>query len=137
MSETAPNSKGPAKVQMTPEQAASLGLTPAPEATTPAEPTLIPVSEVKPEEVARLGLRLNVGEMQLEVHCGSFVPELIMVVDRSGNAVAEYTVGPVSARDASSEPRVYDAGIINPTACDPTLSDGGIVDHGKLTAKDL
>lgn len=28
-------------------------------------------------------------------------------------------------------------GIITPASCTPSLSDGGIVDHGKLTAKDL
>ncbi|MFD9415397.1 flagellin [Streptomyces goshikiensis] len=38
MSETTPNSKGPAKVQLSPERAASLGVTPAPGATTPVVP---------------------------------------------------------------------------------------------------
>ncbi|MFD6468521.1 MULTISPECIES: flagellin N-terminal helical domain-containing protein [Streptomyces] len=41
MSETRPNSKGPAKVQLSPERAASLGLTPAPGATTPVVPTAL------------------------------------------------------------------------------------------------
>ncbi|MFE5796178.1 hypothetical protein ACFQ8C_26860 [Streptomyces sp. NPDC056503] len=44
MSETMPNSKGPAKVQMSPEVAASLGLTPAPEAAAPGADLIVPIT---------------------------------------------------------------------------------------------
>lgn len=38
---------------------------------------------------------------------------------------------------AASNTDLSVTGIITPAACTPSLSDGGIVDHGKLTAKDL
>ncbi|NUT76536.1 DUF1120 domain-containing protein [Pseudomonas sp. C1C7] len=38
---------------------------------------------------------------------------------------------------AASSTDLSVTGIITPSACAPTLSNGGIVDHGKLTAKDL
>lgn len=42
---------------------------------------------------------------------------------------------PVAHAASSTELSV--TGTITPSACAPTLSDGGIVDHGKLTARDL
>ncbi|MFF2748578.1 hypothetical protein ACFVVA_23950 [Kitasatospora sp. NPDC058048] len=44
MSEAMPNSKGPAKVQMSPEVAASLGLTPTPEAVAPGADLIVPIT---------------------------------------------------------------------------------------------
>lgn len=38
---------------------------------------------------------------------------------------------------AASNTDLSVTGIITPSSCTPTLSSGGIVDHGKLTAKDL
>ncbi|RKS18652.1 uncharacterized protein DUF1120 [Pseudomonas sp. WPR_5_2] len=42
-----------------------------------------------------------------------------------------------SSTFAASSTDLTVTGTITPSACAPTLSDGGIVDHGKLTAKDL
>ncbi|MGJ7513326.1 DUF1120 domain-containing protein [Pseudomonas baetica] len=42
---------------------------------------------------------------------------------------------PVALAASSTDLSV--TGIITPSACAPVLSDGGIVDHGKLTARDL
>ncbi|WP_242171486.1 MULTISPECIES: DUF1120 domain-containing protein [unclassified Pseudomonas] len=38
---------------------------------------------------------------------------------------------------AASNTDLSVTGVITPSSCTPTLSDGGIVDHGKLTARDL
>ncbi len=38
---------------------------------------------------------------------------------------------------AASSTDLSVSGIITPASCTPSLSDGGVVDHGKLTAKDL
>lgn len=38
---------------------------------------------------------------------------------------------------AASNTDLSVTGIITPSSCTPTLSDGGVVDHGKLTARDL
>lgn len=38
---------------------------------------------------------------------------------------------------AASSTDLSVTGIITPASCTPSLSDGGVVDHGKLTAKDL
>lgn len=52
------------------------------------------------------------------------------------SAAAWLLIGTSSAFAASSTDLSV-TGTITPSACAPTLSDGGIVDHGKLTAKDL
>lgn len=83
MSETTPNSKGPAPVQLTPET---------------TEPALIPADQVKPEGVGTLSLRYLDGVAQLVVSGGAVIPGGITVVDASGNAVAGYT-----ARSSSSQ----------------------------------
>ena len=38
---------------------------------------------------------------------------------------------------AASNTDLSVTGIITPASCTPSLSDGGVVDHGKLTARDL
>ncbi|MFD9487791.1 multicopper oxidase domain-containing protein [Streptomyces sp. NPDC059991] len=86
MSETTPNSKGPAKAQMSPEQMASLGLTPASEAAAPAEPTLVPASEVKPEDIGTLSIEYRDGKPVIVVSGGSYIPATLMIADESGNA---------------------------------------------------
>ncbi|MFE7524612.1 hypothetical protein ACFU7Y_02700 [Kitasatospora sp. NPDC057542] len=92
MSETTPNSKGPAKRQMSPEEMASLGLTSTPEATAPVQPTPVPASEVKPEDVGTLTLEYKDGQPVLTVRRGPFVPSSIPVLDESGTHVANYDV---------------------------------------------
>src|SRR5689334_13790709 len=42
---------------------------------------------------------------------------------------------PVALAASSADLRV--TGLITPSACTPSLSGGGIVDHGKVTVKDL
>ncbi|MER5434186.1 hypothetical protein [Streptomyces sp. NPDC002588] len=91
MSETTPNSKGPVQRQMTPEMAASLGLTPTPSDTAPSEPALIPASEVKPEEIGTLALEYRDGRPVIVVSRGKYMPAAIKVVDTSENTVASYS----------------------------------------------
>ncbi|WP_223450544.1 MULTISPECIES: DUF1120 domain-containing protein [unclassified Pseudomonas] len=51
------------------------------------------------------------------------------------SATALIGVAPYALAASSTDLTV--TGLITPNACTPTLSDGGIVDHGKLSAKDL
>ncbi|MGW1638492.1 hypothetical protein [Streptomyces lavendulae] len=116
MSETAPNAKGPAKVQMSPEQMANLGLSPSPGATA-SEPTLIPADQVKPEDIATLSIEYRDGRPVVVVSGGKYVPSELPVVNSSGatyaarfawsNGVAHlHTPDPVPAPDASPRPPV-------------------------------
>ncbi|MER5809050.1 hypothetical protein ABT143_12770 [Streptomyces sp. NPDC002033] len=82
MSETTPNSKGPAKVQMSPEQLASLGVTSMAETAAP-EPTLIPADQVKPEDIATLSIEYRGGRPVIVANGGKYVPARIAVVDGS------------------------------------------------------
>lgn len=85
MSETTPNAKGPAKAQMSPEMMASLGLTPTPEATSPQEPTLIPATEVKPEDIGTLSIEYRDGQPVIVVRGGTVIPaRLAVYVQDSG-----------------------------------------------------
>ncbi|MDT0544695.1 MULTISPECIES: RHS repeat-associated core domain-containing protein [Streptomyces] len=86
MSETTPNSKGPAAAQYTPQA---------------AEPALIPVAEVNLEDVGKLSLSYVDGSPVLSVSDGTVITGGLVVVDASGNPVAEYTAGPVSAATQS------------------------------------
>ncbi|MFE3206513.1 hypothetical protein [Embleya sp. NPDC059237] len=86
MTEATPNSKGPAQFQMSPEQAASLGLTPTPEGTAPTEPTLVPADQVKPEDVGTLTIEYRDGRPVIVVSGGQFVPAALAVVHQSGEA---------------------------------------------------
>ncbi|MFB7860603.1 hypothetical protein [Streptomyces sp. NPDC056069] len=81
MPETTPNSKGPAPAQMSPEQAASLGLTPA----------LIPADQVKPEDIGTLSIEYRDGKPVLVISGGKYVPVGLTAVDGSGNAVDAHT----------------------------------------------
>ncbi|MFF2963996.1 hypothetical protein ACFVT1_35010 [Streptomyces sp. NPDC057963] len=111
MSETTPNAKGPAQVQMSPEQTANLGLSPSPEAGAP-KPTLIPADQVKPEDIATLSIEYRDGQPVVVVSGGKYVPAELPVVNGSGtasparfawsNGVAHpHTPDPVSAPDGS------------------------------------
>ncbi|MHC8390393.1 DUF1120 domain-containing protein [Pseudomonas sp. MDT2-39-1] len=51
------------------------------------------------------------------------------------SATALIGVAPYTLAASSTDLTV--TGVITPAACTPTLSGGGIVDHGKLSAKDL
>ncbi|UCP07244.1 DUF1120 domain-containing protein [Pseudomonas sp. MM213] len=51
------------------------------------------------------------------------------------SAIALIGVAPYALAASSTDLTV--TGLITPNACTPTLSGGGIVDHGKLSAKDL
>ena len=51
------------------------------------------------------------------------------------SATALIGVAPYALAASSTDLTV--TGIITPSACTPTLSGGGIVDHGKFSAKDL
>ncbi|MFF4389945.1 hypothetical protein ACFY0G_24680 [Streptomyces sp. NPDC001552] len=88
MPETTPNSKGPAKVQMSPEQMASLGLNPTPAATAPAEPALIPADQVKPEDIGTLAIEYRDGQPVIVVSGGKYVPSELPVVNSSGAVYA-------------------------------------------------
>ncbi|MFC9753074.1 RHS repeat-associated core domain-containing protein [Streptomyces sp. NPDC056921] len=82
MPEYTPNAKGPAPFQGTPEA---------------ARPALVPASEVKPEDVGTLSLQYVDGSPVLTVNGGTIITGGLVVVDHSGNPVAEFTAGPVSA----------------------------------------
>ncbi|MGW2539415.1 tyrosinase family protein [Kitasatospora sp. NPDC001574] len=83
MAETTPNAKGPAKVQLSPEQMANLGLTSTPEATAPEEPTLIPADQVKPEDISTLSIEYRNGQPVIVVRGGQYIPTRLPVVDES------------------------------------------------------
>ncbi|GLV85758.1 hypothetical protein Slala03_54470 [Streptomyces lavendulae subsp. lavendulae] len=111
MSEAEPNAKGPAKVQMSPEQMAHLGLSPSPGAT-PPEPTLIPADQVKPEDIATLSIEYRDGRPVVVASGGKYAPSELPVVNSSGavytarfawsNGVAHlHTPDPVPASDGS------------------------------------
>ncbi|MHC8312973.1 DUF1120 domain-containing protein [Pseudomonas sp. GT1P32] len=51
------------------------------------------------------------------------------------SAIALISVAPFALAASSTDLTV--TGLITPNACTPTLSGGGIVDHGKFSAKDL
>ncbi|MFE3632061.1 hypothetical protein [Streptomyces goshikiensis] len=115
MSETTPNAKGPAKVQMSPEQMANLGVSPSSEATAPAGSTLIPADQVRPEDIASLSIEYRDGQPVVVVSGGKYVPSELPVVNSSGaahtarfawvNGVAVlHTPDPVSAPDGSPRP---------------------------------
>ncbi|WP_338479708.1 DUF1120 domain-containing protein [Pseudomonas trivialis] len=50
---------------------------------------------------------------------------------------AAFLLAAVSPAHASSSVDLSVKGLITPSACIPLLSDGGVVDHGKIAAKDL
>ncbi|OKJ13738.1 hypothetical protein [Kitasatospora sp. CB01950] len=85
MSETEPNAKGPAKVQMSPEQMANLGLSAPPGAAAP-EPTLIPADQVEPEDIATLSIEYRDGRPVVVVSDGKYVPSELPVVNSAGVA---------------------------------------------------
>ncbi|MFD8749749.1 hypothetical protein ACFV0O_01990 [Kitasatospora sp. NPDC059577] len=84
MPETTPNAKGPAQVQLSPEQMANLGLTPTPGATAPTEPALIPADQVKPEDIATLSIEYRDGRPVLVMGDGKYIPAELPVVSSSG-----------------------------------------------------
>ncbi|MCG5219241.1 hypothetical protein [Streptosporangium sp. KLBMP 9127] len=85
MSETTPNSKGPAPAQWTP---------------TAPQPTLIPAADVTPEDIATLAIEYRDGQPVIVASGGQAIPARLKVVDASGSARALY--GPVNW--SSNEP---------------------------------
>ncbi|MER7049625.1 hypothetical protein [Streptomyces jumonjinensis] len=83
MSDTTPNSKGPAQVQHTPE------------ATGPA---LIPVDQVNPEDIGTLSIEYRDGHPVTDVSGGTYVPAVLTVAHEAANAVGAYSVAPQQAR---------------------------------------
>ncbi|MFD7838252.1 hypothetical protein [Streptomyces sp. NPDC059761] len=78
MSETTPNTKGPAPVQLTPKT---------------AEPVLIPAAEVKPEDIATLSIEYRDGQPVIVATGGTVIPAGLAVVDGSGKgAAARYSM---------------------------------------------
>ncbi|GAA2747131.1 hypothetical protein GCM10010440_41720 [Kitasatospora cinereorecta] len=75
MSETTPNSKGPAPVQYTPET---------------TEPVLIPADKVAPEDIGTLSIEYRDGGPVIVVSGGSVIPAALAVVDASGNPAARF-----------------------------------------------
>ncbi|MFE3767239.1 hypothetical protein ACFXPI_36400 [Streptomyces sp. NPDC059104] len=115
MSETTPNAKGPAKKQLSPEQMASLGLTPASESAAPREATPVPADRVKPEDIATLSIEYRDGRPVVVVSGGKYVPSELPVVNGFGathtarfawsNGVAHlHTPDPVSTPQGSPRP---------------------------------
>ncbi|MHC8317931.1 DUF1120 domain-containing protein [Pseudomonas sp. LB3P31] len=51
--------------------------------------------------------------------------------------IAPMLIASAPAALAASNTELSVTGLITPRACTPSLSDGGIVDHGKLTVRDL
>ncbi|MGW2858255.1 hypothetical protein [Streptomyces sp. NPDC001205] len=60
---------------------------PAP-ATAPIERQPIPVSEIKPEDLATLSIEYRGGEPVIIARGGTFIPEALSILDDSGNPVA-------------------------------------------------
>ncbi|MFD7454461.1 hypothetical protein [Kitasatospora sp. NPDC059827] len=79
MSETTPNSKGPAPAQVTPET---------------TEPVLIPADQVKPEDIGTLSIEYRDGWPVVIVSGGTCIPAVLKVVHGAGNAVGAYSVAP-------------------------------------------
>ncbi|MGW3073553.1 hypothetical protein [Kitasatospora sp. NPDC001132] len=73
MSETTPNSKGPAPVQVKPET---------------TESALIPADQVKPEDVGALSIEYRDGQPVIVVSGGKYIPAELPIVDSSGVAYA-------------------------------------------------
>ncbi|MFE6904098.1 hypothetical protein ACFVFJ_46130 [Streptomyces sp. NPDC057717] len=120
MSETTPNAKGPAKVQMSPAQMANLGLSPSPEATA-SEPTPIPADQVKPEDIATLSIEYRDGQPVVVASGGKYVPSELPIANGSDAAYAArfawtngmahlHTPDPVPAPAGS--PRPPDSGVL-------------------------
>ncbi|MFD7639755.1 hypothetical protein ACFV4P_03800 [Kitasatospora sp. NPDC059795] len=109
MSETEPNAKGPAKVQMSPEQMANLGMSAPPGAAAP-EPTLIPADQVEPEDIATLSIEYRDGRPVVVVSGGKYVPSELPVVNSAGVACAarfawSNGVAQLHAPDPAQSPR--------------------------------
>ncbi|GAB7186793.1 hypothetical protein ATKI12_6624 [Kitasatospora sp. Ki12] len=91
MSDTTPNAKGPAPIQGKPVT---------------TEPTLVPASEVKPEDLGSLSLRYVDGQPQLVVSGGTFIPAGLTVVNDSGTPVAAYAASPLTADATNANPQI-------------------------------
>lgn len=78
-----------------------------------SEVTLLPVAEVKPEDIGSLSLRYVDGVATLVASGGTLLPAELPVLDGQGNPVASFTGGPpkvaVRARSAApADSKTYD-----------------------------
>lgn len=92
MSETSPNSKGPATVQYTPET---------------TEPELVPADQVKPEDIGTLSIEYRNGQPVLVVSGGSHIPARLPVVHKSALLPGGY-------ESLSMVPMMVDHGAMGP-----------------------
>ncbi|MFD3579859.1 hypothetical protein [Streptomyces sp. NPDC058644] len=96
MSETTPNSKGPAPVQSTPAA---------------TEPAPIPADQVKPEDIGTLSIAYRDGQPVVVVSGGKYIPQNLPVLNEERNPVAVYTARPISqpqVRSTGDHPLIYD-----------------------------
>ncbi|MFE7598113.1 hypothetical protein [Streptomyces sp. NPDC057494] len=116
MSETTPNARGPAKVQMSSEQLTGFGASPSPEVAEDAGQVLFHADQVEPEDIATLSIEYRDGRPVVVVSGGKYVPSELPVVNSSGVASSArfawtngeahlHTPDPVSAPLGSPQPR--------------------------------
>ncbi|MFD8867067.1 hypothetical protein ACFV1F_22375 [Streptomyces sp. NPDC059590] len=130
MSENTPNSKGPVQQQMSPELAASLGLTPTAGGTASDEPQFLSTSEVNPEDIGTLSIEYRDGAPVILVSGGPVIPASLPVVDASGNAVASYAAG-AAERDLESRTYAWYRGPFTAEPRPPAQDTTGIQYYGE------
>ncbi|UQX04745.1 hypothetical protein [Streptomyces sp. RerS4] len=119
----APNSHGPAQSQLSPELAASLGLTAKPEGTAPA---LVPADQVKPEDIGTLDLRYVDGKPRLEVSGGTFIPAELTVVHQDSTAGAvSYAAAPARTKAHTGEDEAEDLLLVDLLPLDLMIETAG------------
>ncbi|MBU3064421.1 hypothetical protein KO481_23165 [Nocardia sp. NEAU-G5] len=77
---------------------------------------VIPISEIKPEDVGTLTLTYTDGVPGLTLSGGTVVPADLTVSDESGNPVAVYTAAPIASvniAEVSARRHAYDYGVIH------------------------
>ncbi|MEU0633744.1 hypothetical protein [Streptomyces sp. NPDC005989] len=90
MSEITPNAKGPARIQGAPAT---------------IEPTPIPASEVRPEDIGKLAIEYRDGQPVIVVGGGKYVPAGLTAIDAEGKVVAAYTAGSAATTPAPGTSR--------------------------------
>lgn len=116
MSQSTPeaNSHGPAQAELSPELAASLGLSSAQGDKVPAESAIVPSDQLKPEEIATLSLEQRDGQPLIIVSGGPYLPAAIKVVDASGEPVAAYRMWSAYPVEGHVFPNRWDPNPVNP-----------------------
>ncbi|MEV8409098.1 hypothetical protein AB0R12_25910 [Streptomyces niveus] len=96
MSETTPNSKGPAPVHFKPAE---------------AEPAPIPANQAKPGDIGTLSIEYREGQPVVVVSGGRYIPQNLPVLNEERNPVAVYAAGSIpqsQARSTSDHALIYD-----------------------------